>query len=134
MTDLWGDIPSVSARTPVDVLREQASLLKQKTFGKLTGFVTQPASSDHGKISATLGVQSPALDDYSVALIRITYPAELYPVEVDNLLERGRRPRAIFEPSDSVASSEGEFLDVLRNIFASDRVRQVLSGLLAHGA
>lgn len=85
MTDLWGAIePPGAVRTPVSILKEQATLLGKKTNQMLRGHVrTWP---DEPYVHHAFNVRVPSLDDYSYELFVVSHPAtELYPVTYNGL-------------------------------------------------
>lgn len=78
-TDLWGEIVATKTRTPVAILREQASLLGEKTAFAIEAKV-ESAASDRGFIHRFVLVV-PALDQYEYELFSISHGIELYPVQ-----------------------------------------------------
>ena len=83
--NLWGELPSAEGiRTPVSLLREQASILGEKTNKFLEGTVSlrqQFESYDidrtHPKLAATLSIVVPSLDGYQVTILEATYELHL---------------------------------------------------------
>jgi hypothetical protein len=115
MTDLWGAIegPGV-VRTPVSILKEQATLLGKKTNQLLRGRVRTQA---YGReVHHFFDIVVPALDDYSYELFGISHDtADLYPVTV------GR----------SVFDKEAEFVDWLGTTLSSRETQKIVRNLLA---
>lgn len=71
--NLWGELPDAAdIRSPVTILREQASLLTQMTNGTLQGEVYLENSG--GRFSSTLYILAPALDDYRYSVLSVQYP------------------------------------------------------------
>lgn len=78
--DLWGDIAPAAVRTPVSILREQASLLGAKTKNTIEGNVESRVSGSLLNHSFNLVV--PALDNYTYELFQISHDVNLYPIHV----------------------------------------------------
>lgn len=78
--DLWGEISPNVVRTPVSILREQASLLGVKTGNLIEGKVESRVAGSLLNHSFNLVV--PALDNYSYELFQISHGVNLYPVHV----------------------------------------------------
>jgi hypothetical protein len=119
--NLWGELPVVEkVRTPLAILREQASLLGQMTERLLEGevIVTSP-SPDH--IEAQLNIVAPTLGGYSVTILSIQYGLDMYPVKVHHALEDSVRKSA---------KDEEAFMQALSQILNSASVRKAISALL----
>ena len=108
--DLWGDLPVETIRTPYVVLKEQASIFTKKTNGLLIGEVTkeefeesifspprQATTIEHLKelkqrhfeenkydFTSTLEIVVPSMNDYSISIVQIDYPIEMYPLRIMN--------------------------------------------------
>jgi hypothetical protein len=143
MIDLWPDgIEQTRIRSPVTILREQGSLLGRKTKNLVQGEVLESASTKENQLVYSFFLVAPALSHYRYKLLTTYHDAGLYPVQVD--VEDG-----IMEEVDSQfeieigdnnghltaitleASSEENFLELLRQIFRSKKVKQVVTGLLS---
>lgn len=124
--DLWGEIPShETIRTPYTILKEQASLLTQKTNGLLIGEVSRDQKynvSKQREIQVTLLIKAPSLNNYTYWVLEVGHPIELYPLSVKDLA--GTNPQLD-------CSSEEEFEQALGNILSSKEVKRVISALLA---
>lgn len=148
MNDLWAeDIGgAVVVKTPVALLKEQASLLGKKTqnlvIGKVVSVPNMHDSESNKRITHRFYVVAPALGDYSYTLFSVSHGLDMYPlmvvVEVNVFKElsddvKAKRYTLGFVVSDNAVSinSEDEFIDVLGQILKSNRVRQVINGLLA---
>jgi hypothetical protein len=79
--DLWGEIAPSAVRTPVSILREQASLLGSKTKNTIEGKVESRVPGSLLYHSFNLVV--PALDNYTYELFQISHDVNLYPVHVE---------------------------------------------------
>jgi hypothetical protein len=78
--DLWGEITPTAVRTPVSILKEQASLLGAKTSHIVEGKVGTQISGTG--FFHSFNVVVPALDNYSYELFRIWHEVDPYPVRV----------------------------------------------------
>jgi hypothetical protein len=119
--DLWPeDIAVVSdLKPPLTILREQASLLGNKTNNLVEGEV-RSYNMGNGILSHSFLVTSPIFN-YSYSLFTVMHSAEFYPVDfVDD-------SNIVLES----VNSEEAFVDKLRSIFASEKTRKVVSALIA---
>ena len=120
MIDLWPDqFGTLSLPPPILTLKEQASIISNKTGGRI---VAEVATGRHGNDFAhTFFLIAPFLDDYRYQLFRVIHPVELYPLELDvDVMERS------FE-----CKTAEEFQDVLRTVFASPQTIKVIRAILA---
>jgi hypothetical protein len=119
---LWGELPkNVEVRTPFLILKEQASILTQKTNGLLIGDVARISSHDPD-FWVILRIKVPALNSYTYSVAEVKYPPQIYPLTIRDLNEPG---------SPVKCSSEEEFEAALSQILSSDPVKRVISTLLA---
>jgi hypothetical protein len=133
---LWGDLPLADAiRTPIAILREQATILTELTHGLLEGVVTNRLTDESSivfsislkkpkEFSAVLSIVAPALDGYVFRILQMDYDLELYPVEIENLAS---------EIGDSFTScnNEQELMQAIGNVLSSESVRRAIRMLLA---
>jgi hypothetical protein len=117
---LWGELPRRGdLRTPLTILREQAVLLGEATNNVLVGDV---ATSQRGpKFVSSLGIIAPALDNYRISILSITYDMTLYPLVISKELAGGSVP----------CKDEGSFKQALKDTLSSPRVHQVINSLLS---
>lgn len=129
MPDLWPeDIGTTNKRAPVDMLREQAILLGEKTGGLITARVkfVEPmfaiGAKTHGSFRFDFDLLAPRLNNYSYTLFSISNFASLYPayVEFDE-----------FDGGKATARCEEEFEGLVRQIFTSQKTRDLISGIRA---
>lgn len=120
---LWGDLSELSPeRTPSLILQEQANFLRGATRDLLIGNVRRHISGTGSTISASLRIVAPALQNYSLEILELSYDASmLYPVRIRNL----------FSDNPGMASSEDELKEELGKILTSDQVRTVIANLIA---
>lgn len=140
MTDLWGDdFVNVSVKAPVVILREQASLLGQKTKGLILGKVSANRTDSSDRLSYSFSLVVPTLDNYNYGLFSINHPVtELYPVlfnfdtEIADAVPPSQKIPNLHTPFwTASAASEIEFENILSQILKSEKTRKVLSSLLA---
>ncbi len=118
--DLWpADIATTELRSPVAILREQATLLADKTEGLIVGNVRTVTLGE--QLQHTFMFVAPALSHYTFDLFSFTHGPSLYPVEAFD--EAG-----LLIP----IQSEEEFLNFLRDLFSSERTKQIIHSLIAH--
>jgi hypothetical protein len=120
--DLWGDLPVVeSLRTPLVILKEQSELLQEKTEGLLVGQIKPRESGLQFRYE--FAIVAPTLNNYLYETLVIVHGIGFYPVN-------------IFDPNGHSATkscaTEEEYKQGLRDIFASEHVKTVISKLLTH--
>jgi len=122
--NLWGDLSSlnVDRRTPKMVLQEQAQVLAEATKGLLVGFVSESAVGP--LFGYDLKVVVPALNNYTLTILRMVHPLEFYPVHVT----------ASRTPVDQTCQNEAELEAVIGSVLSSDQVRVDLSRLMSQVA
>ena len=137
MTDLWPDGISsrTSLKTPVAILGEQGTLLGKKTNNLVEGMIVRVRETTFGgDFGYTFYLSAPALSGYRYQLLEISYPVGLYPLiitisdesVVSEIPEEMQETRGIF-----TANSEDNFIDILRKIFATKKVKQVIDAIIA---
>jgi len=114
-TDLWGDIAPTAVRTPVSILREQASLLGAKTKNMIEGQVETHTSG--GDFYHAFNLVAPALENYSYELFQISHAVNLYPVHV--------------RYSSLVLKNEEAFVNWLGQKLSSPETKRIIGNLLA---
>lgn len=135
MSSLWPDqLKKVTLKAPVTILREQASILGQKTKNIVEGRVYQPESSFsyNDAFEYDFVVLAPALQNYRYRLFTIIHNTNLYPVSFDldkdieqELLHNGK------SEAELTAQSEEELTSILRGIFGSEKTLHVIGSMLA---
>ncbi len=137
MSDLWPkDIARTALRAPVTILREQASLLGEKTQYLVKAEVTTQSLDNRFNPSKAEFVHSfylsaPALDDYRYQLFAITHPVDLYPVDfdLDEDIQKELLPKNGKEALS--AQTQEELVDILGKILNSGKAKRVVHALLA---
>lgn len=120
---LWpDDIAVTDAIAPVVILKEQASLLGQRTQNLVEARV-HPGQTHYEEYPFVYYFElvAPALDNYRYRLFGISHGVAFYPVRIE------------FEGFDGYrdAISENEFMSELADIFSSERTRRIISSLIA---
>jgi hypothetical protein len=117
--DLWGDVPAgEKMQTPISILREQAGILSRKTNDELQGEII--VGKNDTEFTAKLRIIVPALNNFTVDILRITYPIGLYPVNIKPLVSG-------LIPHD--AEDDAEYNEYLASYFQSDEVRTIIKRL-----
>ncbi len=119
MADSFWVIPDAAAiRTPLSILREQASALTQQTHGVLVGEAATKSEGD--KLVVSLDVVVPGLNDYRYRVLTYRQPLEMYPGH--------------FRDSGDVMQiigNETSFVEAVKGALSSQKVKNVLTSLLA---
>ena len=142
MTDLWPEGIEINrVKSPVTILREQGSVLGQKTKNLVLGEVMDAGGQDN-QFAYAFFIVAPALSHYRYKLLTIHHDVGLYPVTVD--VEKrisqaiDSRFQLIQKTPDGKdlwpylkADSEAQFLELLREIFKSEKAIAVVTSLLS---
>jgi hypothetical protein len=127
--DLWGGEISISALSPVSILRSQDELLRRKTKGALRAEVRTRKENEgpHTVLVHTMDLTATILG-YSETILEVSHRENLpYPVRIDlseELRDEQNSRRAnCAEPDD--------FMRALGTILTSRPVRSVIASLIA---
>ena len=147
MVDLWPeDITEVKVKAPVTILKEQGTVLGEKTQHIVEAdVVTTRSSLISGKdfeFAYTFYIRAPALGDYKYELFVVAYGVSMYPVKIDldNEIKNDIKAnlRDYKETVDNwgtsglmLVDSESEFVTVLKEIFSSKKTRQIIQAIVA---
>ena len=141
MRDLWpDDIAYVKTKAPVAILREQASLLGQKTQNLVEAKVETQDSIQPEIFAYNFYIVAPALGYYRFLLFTIAHSIELYPLEMridEKIFWDVFSDASVFSIVDEEKlkiGSEDEFLQVLKKIFDAGKTRRIISVLLAQAS
>jgi hypothetical protein len=116
--DLWPNLEEeVPERTPVRILREQASLLVRKTGGLVQAFVRTAARGELFEHRFILAVRR--LEDYEYELFTIQHDMSVYPLQ------------AYVQGASSTLKNEEEFVAWLRDILSAKRTVQIIRTLIS---
>jgi len=133
--DLWpSDLGRVKQRTPAAILQEQGAVLGRRTSNLVIGRVVPesglsyvlppdaPPIDEEQRFSYSFDLVAPALDHYHFKLFSFTHGIiNFYPVHF--ILGRPEMTRW--------ASSEAEFVTVVREILNLDHTKRVIDSLIA---
>lgn len=130
--DLWpSDIAKEKVSTPISILRAQAARLGQKTGNLVEGRVDTLARED--RIYHRFRLLAPALDNYTYELFRVSHPATMYPIRVEEEPDQTQREKLISSKRKMI-HSEDEFVEWLRSVLASELTRRVVEALVSQSA
>jgi len=133
MTDLWPtDLGTVTTKSPVTILKEQASLLGAKTKNIVKAKVQKTPSYivPAMPFNYEFMLHAPALDNYSYRLFVVAYDVDLYPVRFwvnDAIAEE----MGIKRGDDLFATGEEQLIEILARILGSQKTRQVIQAILS---
>ncbi len=126
---LWGDIDVGAAPpSPVVILQGQGSKLQEITSGLLTANVERSQSGT--RFNATLEVVAPYLYNYRLEVLEISYPPEVFPVTVRDLVSDKTRTSGGI--SYQLCDTEEQFLLLLGEILGASKLLRILAALVSH--
>ncbi len=142
MIDLWpSEFSTVDQRSPLTILKEQASLLGEKTQNIVIAELeyTPPAGGwrqNNYPFKYGFLLTCPALGNYRFGLFSIAYDIEMYPVSfiLDSDVAEEIIEQTHLEPGmngELKASNEEEFIEILKRIFSSRKTARVIRALLS---
>jgi len=143
--DLWPEeLESAKIRPPVAILKEQASLLGQKTKNVVEGAVSEVFTADEEKtMEYSFNLVAPALGGYRYRLFTMSHDIRMYPliITMDGEIFQEVNPEKpekesvqdmLMRNKNQVkAGNEAEFLALLKKIFAATKTRQIIAAILA---
>lgn len=148
MVDLWADdIAITDIKPPVAILKEQATLLGNKTQNTVLGEIIsfKAYDSPNSEIIHKFNVVAPALGNYSFELFLVSHNVDLYPLEITmdekifGELSSGETPLSSIIRRQNItarlytvsADSEEMFVNFLGGILKSNRAKKIVRSLLA---
>ncbi len=135
--DLWPvEIASVTDEVPpVTILKQQASLLGQKTKNIVEGKVETTLSDNEGVLRHTLYLVAPALNFYRYPLLDVEHKAtSMYPAKIKvRSAEKSQKDIRddIWDLQNAPADNEEEFKNKLKSVFADEETKKIIGALLA---
>lgn len=119
--DLWGQFPeAVQVKSPSFILEQQGNVLTQKTNGLLQGHVSLSRHTpNRGSFYITLLILAPSLDNYKYEVLSVIHEIPFYPAKI------------LAEEGEVECNDEAEFENAVESVLQSDRIRKLVSGLLA---
>ena len=119
--NLWGDFATFpKLRTPKSILREQADLLNRHTDGIVVAEITD--DSDILYLKCSLELVAPTLNNYRYSVVSVRHKIGVFPCQ---LLPFGSLSGMVN------CGTEAEFIETLGRHLGSDKVRGVVSALMA---
>jgi hypothetical protein len=142
MSNLWpDDISGVDIKAPVSILREQASLLAERTKGIATAEVVPldvEIWSRLDRFRFAFVLSAPSLGGYQYQLFTVSYDTGFYPAsfEAGGEVFASLPDRMVGELTARgmvavKAESEAEFEEILRAILGSPKTKEVVRAILA---
>ncbi len=119
--DLWpAEFGYEDLTPPVTILRQQATILGQRTRNLVEGDVVTGSSSERHFLH-TFYLVAPAMDGYRHCLFTVRHEITFYPLDV---IKCG--------VNTSISCvNEAEYLELLKTIFAEEQTRKIVSALIA---
>jgi hypothetical protein len=147
MDDLWPDLDKIEpANAPVTILRQQAALLSEKMKNLIEGQVTAASAPPPRQFGYNFYIACPSLN-YRYQPFYLAHDVDMYPVylHLDTDIDAEINPlnplsdldveltpvNPLSLMLDLTAHSEDQLKDILRKIFASQKVKKVIQALLA---
>jgi hypothetical protein len=119
--NLWGDLElDKPIRTPVTILKEQASVLSALTKGILHGDI-EVHTAQVNQFYIKMYIVAPAIGDYYFNVLDVSHGIDLYPATVIQLDPR----------KETECQSEDELTAALGSILGSERIGRVIRSLVA---
>ena len=131
--DLWPDVNlKPTTQAPYSILREQAALLGKKTRNVVEAEVSRIEGVS--EFTYRFSLVSPVLGSYEYELFSVRHGVVFYPlyVKLDTYIRE--ELRTAYQPDNTgwvPIRSEEEFIKLLRDVFNSQRTRQVIQAILA---
>ena len=138
MTDLWpADIEKAEKlETPVSILKQQASLLGERTnqvvIAKVAQTEKEHALPDSDDFAYDFFIAAPALGNYRYRLFTLTYGIELYPLvfKLDTDIKAELAPKPASPRYDLRVNSKEEYLEALKKIFAAHKTVKLVRAII----
>lgn len=144
---LWSDDIKVDVVTPLAILRSQVGPLRRITNGILDAEIST-VTGDSKDVRHLFDLVAPVLNHYRHRILTVTHHRDLaYPVTVEAECFQPKDPSegalavaanlsrtlSQFKPRDwrPVASTEQEFIDLVRKTLRSNEVRSIIQSLIA---
>lgn len=135
MKDLWPDFTRfVPSRSPMTILNESGSMLSEKTNRLVTTNVRKRELDQPDQIGYLMYLVAPSLGNYSLYLLDILHPTEMYPItiSVDSKIGRELSYEVSWDSEYQVeVGNEEEFENQLQRIYNTERVKRVVGALIA---
>jgi hypothetical protein len=124
--DLWGELPVESEiKLPVTILKEQASILGEKT-NKILEARVDPITIAGEAVAYSFDIIAPALSNYRFKVLYITHPAIfVYPLHIEF------QENVAGHWVQAGCEDEGQFIEMLGQILSSELVHKAVGALIA---
>jgi hypothetical protein len=119
----WAVPDSATIRTPLSILREQATALTEQTNGLLVGQVEVTQQAD-GNLVINLDIVVPGLNDYRARILSYQQPISLYPGRLSGMGVLGT----------DLVNTEEQFLGSVRKVLSSQHIKNVPTSLISQVA
>jgi hypothetical protein len=122
--NLWPtDFGTLDVKTPVSILREQASGLGERTANIVVARTSAASPPHEGLFRHTLDLYCSPLN-YQLTLLHVDHAIELYPAKIRiHLAEDG--------PHELVARTPEEFTVHLKDVFGRQSTKNIIASLIA---
>lgn len=142
MENLWGDISTDKIETPKSILEDQAKYLSDATRKNVFADIERDIINERVKGGSNLTynfiIRGKYMDNFGYKLLSISHPIDLYPLklEVDSkTFEEIKNIITLYVgmPGLNIITikSQKEYIDVLRCILTSNRVKNLITGVLS---
>lgn len=143
MDNLWGEINTEKVVTPKSILEEQAKYLREATKKLLYAdterdIITEKSMQDSEYLVYDFLIKGKYMENFSYKLLSITHPIDLYPViitldkktfkEIEKLVP-DYKPYS--NANTVTVNTQGQYITVLRLILQSERVKNLIKGILS---
>jgi hypothetical protein len=126
---LWSIPATADIRTPLAIMKEQASALTDQTNGSLVGYVETTTFGDGLRIN--LSIQVPALNNYRYQILTYNQPITMYPGRLQSGVPVATGPNVFAPPQSKFIENEQDFMVGLKALLTSQEVTQLVTSLLA---
>lgn len=136
--DLWSDDIKVDILTPLAILRTQVTFLERKTQGVLRADVFTTEADDW--VQHQLDLIAPALHQYRTTLLTARHHRDrVYPVTIQaecffpkrEFTTVSVRTATETPPDQREASTQEQFIELVRQVLQSEHVRSIIQSLIA---
>lgn len=129
MNDLWAEdiLTETPIRTPIAILKEQASLLGKKTQNVVLAEVVPISGAN---FYLRFNIKAPALGNYSYTLFTIIHSIGLYPLEIE-LDDDVAKELGLDITRSTPVKDEEELIQLLDRVLKAERTKHIIRALLA---
>lgn len=138
MENLWPDFSKIeSIRVPAEILEEQAKLLPKITNDMIYATVEKDENIDP-YVTADLAlldfkynfyIRAKFIESYGFRVFKLYHDIVIYPIHID--LDRSIRSELGIDTGIIQIDNEKEFIDFIKEVFGSNKIRNVISSLIS---